>query len=287
MDPRRFDAMARMFAMPGSRRRFLAGLAAPALACCTDDDCGGDAVCQRKVCNRGTHTCEWANAESDSRCTPNACGNFGCVDGVCKNTDIISTKPFSACFEYVCDPAIGRVKGAPKPCNNPGPCETAVGATCVEENQRGCVYPSTCASCQKCENGQCVDDCPVGVVGCRKYNGVCVDIGEARCFYQDTCGPCATCDRPGPEFGCLPKPEGHVIILGENQGAICCNGSVNDQCKPGICPFEGVCCDQGQIVVDGRCCPPGTLHVCTGAIGEDPECCDHPCTCRDHGCICA
>lgn len=258
----------------GPNQRTCGGVCISSDQCCVDDDCGADPICQRSVCNPNTHACEAVPSDTDSRCVNNACGNYACQNGACQPTGI-EIKPFSACFDYVCDPNAGWVKGPAKSCNAPGPCQTTEGAYCQEENLVGCVYPSTCATCQTCRNGTCVSNC--ADQGCF-VSGVC-NTHTGFCQYFDACGICETCVAGtcrNVEDGTLDReidPDTGDILLGT-----CCVGSLKYDCELGLCPIEGLCCEAPLFVIEGLCCPPGTVEVCSGgAIGE--ECCPHACTC--------
>ena len=257
--------------------------------CCTDTDCGASAICQTTVCNQTTHQCETANAATDARCAPDACyAGRGCVDGVCSTGLVI--KPVSPCFEYICDPVNGWVKGAAKTCNSPGPCQSSVGATCVEENLTGCVYPSMCASCQACVNDTCEDDCPAGTLSCMP-NGVC-NTATGLCSYGDICPMCQQCDLSDR---CVDRFPGTVV-----NGFTCCDGKASFTCGngTGICPqpygnglqccgtlIDDVCCEGSYpVYIDGECCPAGSVAFCSVAGFEG--CCDHECICNLQGCFC-
>jgi hypothetical protein len=257
----------------------------PALSCCTDDDCGGDAICQRKVCNRGTHTCEWANVESDPRCVtdPATCQSRSCQNGSCQEGLVV--KPFYWCHETVCDGQGNWVQGPPKVCNTPGPGQKSPG---VCHQGSGCVYPSVCALCQTWDGTKCVDNCPPDTMtSCTDGAPGRCNLSTEFCEYTIICGECEYC---GFSRACEPYQDGSVV-----DGQTCCGGERQSLCTPGVCGayYEDVylrqqlccgevtghdCCEAPNGMFEGECCPPGTVAVCgKRTILTGPVCCDHEC----------
>lgn len=280
-----------------------------------DNGCGGTLNCgscctPRTTCNPGecgqvdngcggTLSCGTCPTGCPPDCVSDACYTRACVDGVCQQSKTLSV--VGVCNEEVCDPQVGWVNGPPKTCNTPGPCQ--IGPGVCDPSRLGCVYQSACATCESCVNGQCVDTCPPASPQSCWQNGVC-NSATGLCEYQDTCGPCGFCYV---DLTCHQYPDGTI----NGAGNTCCSGVESDPsfpvCAPGACPDwrdgpQGLevccgewygngaqCCEAPNRPVTGttftKCCPPGTVDVCTGIVVS--TCCDHPCSCTQDGCVCS
>jgi hypothetical protein len=272
-----------------------AGTCDPATGACSNPAKLDGAPCSLGSCQNGVCQASGTGGAcvTNEDCPPDACyPNRTCLNGVCDNGLVI--KPFSWCNEVVCDPATGWSIGGPIACDSPGPCQTGPG-TCQAE--QGCVYPSLCAACQTCDNGQCVDNCPPNTtVPCKKETGAC-NTATGLCDYPSNCHSCHQCSLDPLNPVCVPSPNGTLYTLSSGQQATCCDGLEtfpSDSCPLGLCSFptstgfccgvaiDGACCE--GVDVNGHCCPVGSVAYCSG--NGLNECCDHECTCAGFGCFC-
>jgi hypothetical protein len=220
VDPKQFDAIARLLVSAANRRRALRALLGGAVgvlgvrdaaarngAC--EPACGDCGTCQKGTCKkkRGKKRCK------PGVCLPNPNG------GACENN------PCKSCQNGQCT---NRATGTA--CQN-NPCKECRNGTCSNKtNGSGCQNNS----CKECQNGTCVNKagnspCTGGLcldgscnppTGCRSLGQQCSPIGtQGGC-----CGP--ICTAIGPTVGaCLtPGPNGFSCNIDADCTSAKCRG---------------------------------------------------------------
>ncbi len=202
-----------------------------------------------------------ATCDGDGSCTYPADQGGRCEDGnPCTHTDECQTDKLCA--------------GTPYACADPGPCETAVGATC---NGNGtCDYPAD-------EDGTCDDEDPCTVddqcqedKSCAGTTYVCDSPDLCETEDGATCNGDGTCDYP-PDVGEACDDENPCTADDQCQADKSCAGSIDvgAECQDGddctendICDESGDC--EGTPIEDciggDLCCPEG----CTSP--DDSDC---------------
>lgn len=122
--------------------RLCNGVCIPIDACCDDNDCGFDIVCQRPICNQQTRMCDAAPVNSHPRCVSDHCTTRYCDAGICVQEPVPSPCVATFCETTgTCDPATGWQCGELICDNPPGRCDYGIG-TCYPGV--GCIYPQRC-----------------------------------------------------------------------------------------------------------------------------------------------
>lgn len=294
MDPERFDAFARSFGSPGTRRRLLGGLlgsalglvglrGAAAVTCraagsvclhngnCCSGVCGPtDATGRHRcLCRAGTEDChrtcvDPANAYQSDPANCGSCGHR--CPGVAGGT---ATCTRGACG-FVCAPGYSALNGACCPEANvcgptclAAPCNPAQCLSC-DSVAGACV--STCAGEEICQNGTCVAPC--NPKSCADFPGQCGAI-------SDGCGGTLSCDCSGGQTcqsGTCACPTG---TCGSGCAQVQCGDGSCKQDVGGSCAGGSDCCS--GVCVSGQCasvptCDCSNLNFCSGHGTCTTEC---------------
>lgn len=249
-------------------------------------------------CNQATGQCRGA------ACNASFCPN-GCCDayGACQpgNTVQQCGSDGIACFRcgpnQSCSKETGSCRDNP-PCSAAtcpdGCCDDQNGIHVCVTNKRGCAPGGACcAGCcdehDACHEGKDDGACGAGGDVCVECPAGATCTGQGTCQCRNTnefCGSGDTCIACPPNTVC--NAQGECICTDEtcprssgrtcqNNRCVCedaaCNGCcLDDICYPGktpqACGNGGDCtvCGEGEICLDGHCCPAGTTIICNGDI---------------------
>jgi hypothetical protein len=270
MDTGRFDALTRVLATAGTRRRAVAGLAAAAAAVVLGDGavsaakcsrgkkrCGKKCISRKACCVKGKQIpeggeyrqcgiCIGGNVVKDpvacvlidpDGCTDCQGGSFACVPA----PDGTLCKGCGACDGGLCgDPDETRACG--------DACCSALRPVCVDAAHSQC-----CAADKACGTACCKADSGLGLQDgevCTR-DGCCLQVKAASNCRADqpNCGEKICCaavwTQEGRGLTCLPGAGTPPGTRG-----YCC-GPGKSCCFTGCCPSGTTCCG------DGMCCPSG------------------------------
>ncbi len=233
--------------------------------CGACDHCGHDGFCAPDCPLLSCIKCD-SSLLPDYPCVPTCPEDQYCDP----ETDKCQPKCTQPCAKQY-DPSTG---GCHDTCNEKDPC--------MECRQNTCL-PICDTGCERCENGNCIDQCPAGKICCGKFpskggvrNGTCLtcrcgkcDNNTGRCT-GDECPPARpTCcndecvDLKSDSNNCGSC--GHVCPHGEP-----CNAG---QCGTNPCPPSTYVC--GDVRTKWTCCATatnnGNPHYCYVCEGE-PQC---------------
>lgn len=217
VDSSRFDALTRMLATSGSRRRVVGGLLGGGLALAGLDRAGADNLCKPagKKCNK------------DSQC----CSGLACAGGQC--TDL--------CAGVVCP--------APDQCRLPGACDPSTGVCSYPAKPDGtaCDDGSACTEFDTCQSGVCVGAVSRPGVECGNTYRCSVTVNGVVSYH----GNYSSCDPCVPPYECIRNQ--HCCCISD---ADCEDGNpcTSDTCVPGPaggCVSEYVA--PGEPCPDGTC----------------------------------
>ena len=296
MDANRFDRLARVLGVAGSRRATLSALVTALSAPLLGDD---DAEAGRRRRKRGHDRDRRGRRHDRSRSTVEAekkkkkKKKKGCPGG--------KTKCGKKCVDTKADAA--NCGGCGRACAAPGSCETGVctcpgGVFCDDVCVQGgvCCDADDCAAqpCKTaaCTDNQCVYSPVVGHVACD--GGICCDgecIIDGECCATGDCNilTCQTVECDANECVYANAAPGT-----ECDGGICCAGvcidpeTNNDNC--GAC---GAVCVAPDTCIDGECdcitdCSGGKICGPDGCNGQCPAGCGPNQSCTNGGtqCVC-
>jgi hypothetical protein len=232
MDPTRFDAAAKQFAAPGSRRRVLAALVAAALGLAGRDRaeavvcrtpgllCRQNADCCAHLCAAdaaGRRTCR-CRTQADCPPPTNRCLATTCAAGACGTTPAVHCPPPDQCHDVgTCDTSTGQCSNPPKTDGTActplgGGNGTCQGGTCVAPTTTTTTTtPLPCLS-----GGAC---CP---------DGTCCGADEQTCAARCCHFAFYPTDPHCPSGGsCTCFAQGTDVHVFQDGCATCCSG-----CQP-------------------------------------------------------
>lgn len=184
------------------------------------------------------------------KCDPHLLPNYPCMD-TCPPGQYCSPLANDGnggceplCFQTNCTQYDPSTKGCRDTCNEADPCMECRQDTCM---------PLCDTGCERCDKGNCIDQCPAGQT-C--VSGTCSGCPEGRqpcgqtpcCGTAEKCCDGKTCYEPSVSFCC-----------GTGDGVACNAGTYQDQCCSGSQTFGTFCCGATQT-----CC----------YLGVTPDCCD-------------
>lgn len=131
------------------------------------------------------------------------------------------------------------------------PCKL-LGADCRNDRCREpCEDETSCAACERCEDGICVNNCPKGQI-CDTHDGIC----RGGCASDADCAGCETCfyDARADASYCLNCVENFPCVLCNDEGKCVprCDSNMCEKCVPVVA--GGGCisrCDTETETCDG------------------------------------